>query len=166
MIPLRQESLRQEWPEEFARRYREAGYWRGETFPGFLRQRAAERPDAVAIVDGERHWTYRHLQERAERHAAGFLKLGLRTGDRVVVQMGNVAEFFSVVFGLFRAGMIPVYALPAHRITEIAHFARRAEARGYVTMERADGFDYRTLARALRAEPSSRGTRRSSRAGG
>ena len=76
----------------------------------------------------------------------------VRPGDRVVVQIGNVAEFFSVVFGLFRAGMIPVYALPAHRITEIAHFARRAEARGYVTMERADGFDYRTLARALRAE--------------
>ncbi len=144
--------LRQEWPEAFARRYREAGYWRGETFPGFLRQRAAEHPDAVAIVDGARHWTYRHLWERAERHAAGFLRLGLRPGDRVVVQIGNVAEFFSVVFGLFRAGMIPVYALPAHRITEIAHFARRAEARGYVTMERADGFDYRTLARALRAE--------------
>ena len=62
--------LRQEWPEAFARRYREAGYWRGETFPGFLRQRAAEHPDAVAIVDGARHWTYRHLWERAERHAA------------------------------------------------------------------------------------------------
>ncbi|MDJ0389495.1 (2,3-dihydroxybenzoyl)adenylate synthase [Roseomonas sp. E05] len=147
MIPLQQR-----WPEDFARRYREKGYWRGETFAGFLRQRAEQRPDAVAIVDGARRWTYATLWERAEAAAAGYLRAGLRPGDRVVVQLGNVAEFFSSVFGLFRAGMIPVYALPAHRITEIAHFARRAEAAGYVIAERGDNFDYRELARALQTE--------------
>ncbi|MDB5368892.1 MAG: AMP-binding protein [Roseomonas sp.] len=147
MIPLRQH-----WPQEFADRYRAAGYWRGETFSAFLRQRAAERPQATAIVQGERRWSYGELLARAEAAAAGYLKAGLRPGDRVVVQIGNVAEFFSAVFGLFRAGMIPLYALPAHRITEIAHFARRAEAAGYVIADRQDGFDYRDLARALQAE--------------
>ena len=147
MIPLKQI-----WPDDLATRYREAGYWRGETFPGFLRARAAERPDAVAIVGGDQRWTYAGLLARAEATAAGLLRLGLHPGDRVVVQLGNVPEFFSAVFGLFRAGMIPVYALPAHRITEIAHLARKAEAAGYIAADRADGFDYRTLARALVAE--------------
>jgi len=145
--------LRQVWPEEFAARYRAAGYWRGETFPGFLRQRAEQRPDAPAIIGGDQRWTYAELWARAEAAAAGFLALGLRPGDRVVVQLGNIPEFFSVVFGLFRARMVPVYALPGHRLTEIAHFRRKAEAAAYVCADRsADGFDYRVLARALRAE--------------
>ena len=147
MIPLRQT-----WPEEFARRYREKGYWRGETFSEFLRKRAAERPDAIAIVDRDRRWTYAELLARAEAAAAGYLKAGLKPGDRVVVQLANIAEFFSAVFGLFRARMIPLYSLPAHRITEIAHFARKSEAAGYVIAERHDGFDYREQARKLQAE--------------
>jgi 2,3-dihydroxybenzoate-AMP ligase len=143
--------LRQEWPSECAARYRAAGYWRGETFPAFLRQRAAEQPEAEAIIGGGQRWTYAELHTRAERAAAGFLALGLRPGDRVVVQLGNIPEFFSAVFGLFRAGLVPVYALPAHRITEIADFVAKAEAAAYVAAERQDGFDYRNLARELRA---------------
>lgn len=143
---------RQIWPEACAARYRAAGYWRGETFPAMLRRQAAERPDAVAIVDGARRWTYGELHRRAEAHAAGFLALGLQPGERVLVQLGNVAEFFSVVFGLFRARLLPVYALAAHRLAEVAHLARRSEAAAYVACDHYAGFDYRPLARALRAE--------------
>ncbi len=143
--------LRQTWPRDAADRYRKAGYWRGETFPGFLRQRAAERPDAPAIIGADRRWTYAELWARAEAAAAGFLALGLRPGDRVVVQLGNVPEFFSAVFGLFRARMVPVYALPGHRLTEVAHFLRKSEAAAYLCADRGtDGFDYRALARQAR----------------
>ena len=147
--------LRQEWPAEAAARYRAAGYWRGETFPGFLRRHAAERPEAIAVIGGDQRWTYAGLWERAEQAAAGFLALGLRPGDRVVVQLGNIPEFLAVVFGLFRAHLVPVYALPGHRLTEVAHVLRRSEAAGYVCADRgADGFDYRLLARqAARDEP-------------
>lgn len=138
------------WPEEFAQRYRERGYWRGETFPGFLRERAQQFPDRVAVTGGDgTSWTYGELFSRAETNAAGFLALGLKPGDRVVVQLGNIPEFLSVVCGLFVAGLIPVYALPAHRLTEIAHFAQKAEAAAYVIAERYDGFDYRALAREV-----------------
>ena len=78
-----------------------------------------------------------------------YKRQGLRPGDRVVVQLPNVPEFISVVFGLFRAGILPLYALPAHRITEVEHFARTGEAAGYVIAERHDNFDYRTLAAEL-----------------
>lgn len=147
MIPLRQV-----WPGDVAARYRAAGYWRGETFSGLLRARAAAHPGRIAVVGGPARWSYAELLERAERIAGGLLALGLRPGDRVVVQLPNIPEFLSVVFGLFRARLIPVYTLPAHRIVEVAHFARKAEARGYVVAERHDGFDYRGLADRLRAE--------------
>ncbi|WP_028604038.1 (2,3-dihydroxybenzoyl)adenylate synthase [Ottowia thiooxydans] len=149
--------LRQTWPEDFVQRYRRAGYWRGETFPGFLRERVGRFPERTAIVDHEQRWTYAQLGERAQTIAAGLLAMGLHPGDRVVLQIGNVAEFYSVAFGLFLAGMIPVYALPAHRITEISHFVHKAQACAYIAQQQYGGFDYRVLARELQArEPGVR----------
>ncbi|MCD9032328.1 AMP-binding protein [Luteimonas sp. Y-2-2-4F] len=144
--------LRQVWPDDFVARYRAAGHWRGETFPGFLRDRAQRFADDVAVVGGDVRWTYAQLWAEAERIAAGLLASGLAPGDRVVVQLGNVPAFVAVVCALFRAQLVPVYALPAHRLTEVAHFARRAEAGAYVCAERYETFDYRTLARDLQAE--------------
>lgn len=144
--------LVQKWPEELAARYRAAGYWQGETFSSLLRDRAARYAERTAVVAGETRWSYAELLARAERIAGGLLALGLRPGDRVVVQLPNIAEFLSVVFGLFRARLIPVYALPAHRVVEIAHFARTAEARGYIIAASHDGFDYRGLATEVVAE--------------
>lgn len=144
MIPLKQV-----WPEELARHYRAKGYWKGETFSQMLRRITGEHGDAVAVVGGDVRWTYAELLARSEVAAAGFIKLGLKPGDRVVVQMPNLPEFLSVVFGLFRARLIPVYALPAHRSTEIVHFLTRAEASAYVIADRHEGFDYRELARTV-----------------
>ncbi|MFC8592095.1 (2,3-dihydroxybenzoyl)adenylate synthase [Streptomyces atroolivaceus] len=137
------------WPAEFAERYRAAGHWRGETFGGVLRERATAHPDRVAIVDPapvRREWTYGELDERASRLAAGFAARGISPGDRVVVQLPNVAEFAEVVFALFRIGALPVYALPAHRETEIAYFCSFTEAVAYVIPDRHAGFDHLALA--------------------
>ena len=147
MIPLQQI-----WPDDMAARYRAKGYWRGETFSQLLRSRAEAQGDAVAVVGMDKRWTYGELLQKAETAAAGFLALGLKPGDRVVVQLPNLPEFLSVIFGLFRAKLIPVYALPAHRSTEIVHFVTRAEASAYVVADRHEGFDYRALARAVQAE--------------
>ncbi|HWJ70576.1 MAG TPA: AMP-binding protein [Sphingobium sp.] len=145
-------SLAQVWPAEFALRYRERGYWPGETFRTVLAAQVASRGDALAVVGGDQRWTYAELGQRAEVAAAGFLALGLTPGDRVLVQLPNIPEFFAVVFGLFRAGLVPVFALPAHRLAEISHFARKAEVRAYVIAQGHEGFDYRPLGHALQQE--------------
>ncbi|WP_030023371.1 (2,3-dihydroxybenzoyl)adenylate synthase [Streptomyces monomycini] len=140
-------------PAEFAERYREAGWWRGETFGQMLRDRAAAHPDRVAVVDpaGEgRRWTYAELDRRATRLAAGFHARGIVRGDRVVVQLPNVAEFFEVIFALFRLGALPVFALPAHRETEIRYFCEFTGAAAYVIAAEHGGYDYRALAATVR----------------
>ena len=139
----------QSWPDAFAARYRAAGHWRGETFGAWLRERAEAHPDRLAVIGGDQRWTYAELDQRASALAAGFLNAGLRQGDRVLVHMPNIPDFIAVAMGLFRAGLIPVYALPAHRITEIGHFARGSGARAYVAAAAHAGFDYTMLARAL-----------------
>ncbi|MFI2242177.1 (2,3-dihydroxybenzoyl)adenylate synthase [Streptomyces chrestomyceticus] len=141
------------WPAEFAERYREAGWWRGETFGQMLRDRAAAHPDRVAVVDpaGEgRRWTYAELDRRATRLAAGLHARGIVRGDRVVVQLPNIAEFFEVIFALFRLGALPVFALPAHRETEIRYFCEFTGAAAYVIAAEHGGYDYRALAATVR----------------
>lgn len=144
------------WPAEFAERYRTAGWWRGETFGEMLRQRAEDHPDRVAIVDpvaGSR-WTYADLDRRADRLAAGFLARDIAKGDKVVVQLPNIAEFFEVVFALFRIGALPVFALPAHRESEITYFCEFTGAVAYVIAAEHGGYDYRELASKTRANVS------------
>jgi 2,3-dihydroxybenzoate-AMP ligase len=143
------------WPEETAAYYRAMGYWRGQSLGAMLRDRAADHPDQVALVCGARRWTYRELDERCDRMAAGLTRIGIAAEDRVVVQLPNVAEFFVVCFALFRLGALPVLALPAHRRSEIAYFCQLAEAKAYVVADTDAGFDYRTLAREVLAEAPS-----------
>lgn len=144
--------LKQEWPAERAARYRAAGYWRGETMFGFLEQRAAKSPNNIAVVGGQERWSYGELVSRAKHHAATFLAIGLQPGTRVVVQLPNIPEFLSVVFGLFRAGLIPVFTLPAHRLMEISHFVNKSEASAYIVTATHEGFDYRALAGDVQAQ--------------
>lgn len=124
------------WPEDVAARYRERGYWTGETFPALLDRVAAEFGGREAVVgtglDGSPlRLTYAELRDRALRLASGLHGLGIRHGERVVVQCGNSPEFAVLAFALFRVGAIPVFALPAHRHAEIGHFCAQSDAVGY-----------------------------------
>lgn len=142
--------LHQPWPEDLARRYREAGYWRNESFGALLRQWAEAHPDRIAVTgDDGRSLSYGQLDEQASRLALALQGLGLQRGDRVIVHLPNLPEFISTVFGLFRAGLIPLYSLPVQRITEIEHFANNGDARAYICAGTHGGFDYTTLATTL-----------------
>ncbi|MGQ5522678.1 (2,3-dihydroxybenzoyl)adenylate synthase [Chitinimonas sp. PSY-7] len=137
------------WPEEMAARYRALGYWQGKTLGGLLDDSAQQWPDRIALVCGERRWSYAELDQRVDQLAAGFSALGIRYQDRVVVQLPNVAEFFVAIFALFRIGALPVFALPAHRRAEISHFCAHTDAVAYLIADMDGGFDYRQLAREV-----------------
>ncbi|MBR7835040.1 AMP-binding protein [Actinospica durhamensis] len=139
------------WPEEFADRYRRAGYWRGEVLGSLLRAPARRDGARTALVEGERRWTYAELDAAADRRAAGLAELGLARGDRVLVQLPNSAEFIVLCFALFRLGAVPVFALPGHRRSEIAYLCELSEAVCYVVPDVYEGFDHRELAREVAA---------------
>jgi 2,3-dihydroxybenzoate-AMP ligase len=134
------------WPDADAERYRAAGLWTGETLGAFLADRAARFADHVAVVGGEERWTYAELDARATALAEGFADLGIAPGDRVVVQLPNIPAYVEVLFGLWRAGALPVFSLPAHRRSEIEAFCAAAEAVAIVTVGRHAGFDHEGLA--------------------
>src|SRR6185295_5325474 len=103
------------WPEEFARRYTEAGLWEGLTIAEMVERTARRQPQTVAVVHGETRTTYHELVGSAKGLASGLANLGLQPQDRVVVQLPNGPEFVSLYLALNYIGVIPVMALRAHR---------------------------------------------------
>ncbi|GAA1340838.1 (2,3-dihydroxybenzoyl)adenylate synthase [Saccharothrix algeriensis] len=143
------------FPPDFAARYRAAGHWRGQTFGALLTSLAAAHAGRTAVVGEGARWTYAELDDRAHRIAAGLAGSGVRPGDRVVVQLPNVPEFVPAVFGLWRAGALPVFALPAHRDSELRHFAAQSEAVAILTVDHHERHDHAGTARAVADDVSS-----------
>ncbi|MXN77941.1 AMP-binding protein [Burkholderia sp. 4701] len=139
-----------DWPDAFARRYRDAGYWQDTTFFDALLERAQRTPDALAVADGAQRYRYADLIERIRRLAGGLRRLGLARGDTAVVHLPNGARFIETCFALFQLGVRPVLALPAHRQHEIGAFCRFTGARAYLGAAQSGDFDARPLAGALR----------------
>ena len=140
------------WPEEFVRRYVAAGYWQGQPLGALVREAAAPRPDAIALVDGEVRLTYTQLLGRADAAAAWLAELGLQPGDRIVMQLPNGWEFVVLTLACLRFGIVPVMALPAHRHAELAYLAAHAEAAAIAVPDRLRGFDHQALAAELTAQ--------------
>lgn len=139
------------WPEEFAEFYRKEGCWAGETFGDMLRERALKYGDRIAVTSRKRQISYKELDRRADQLASGLHRLGIRPKDRVVIQLPNQIEFFEVCFALFRLGALPVFALPSHRYSEISYFCEFSEAVAYIIPDQHAGFDFRSLAKQVKA---------------
>lgn len=139
------------WPDDLAARYRQRGYWSGQTLGDLLGCWAARYGDRTALVGGDRRWSYAELDRRASSLATGLQRLGIGHEDRAVVQLPNMPELVAVCFALLRIGALPVLALPAHRRSEIAHCCQLTGAVAHVVPDVRSRFDYRTLATEVSA---------------
>ena len=76
------------------------------TLDRWIRDRARATPERVAIDFLGAETTYRDLDERSERLAAGLLDAGLVPGDRVATLTGSSPEHVVVFFACAKAGLI------------------------------------------------------------
>src|SRR5580693_7317783 len=143
------------FPPEFARRYRERGYWTDKSLAEEFRAVFEHYADRVALIDRERSITYAELDTLSDNLALNLLDLGFRTLDRVVVQLPNAAEFVVLYFALQKIGCIPIAALPSHRYAEISQFVELSAATTCVTPDHQRDFDYAPMVqRILRDSPA------------
>ena len=134
------------WPPDTAGRYRALGYWRGENLSSLLRSWARRSGDRTALIHRAQRLTFAELDRRVDRLAAGLHALGLRAGDRAVLQLPNRPEFLIACFALLRLDAKPVFALPAHRRHEIEHLCTISQATAYVIPAEDRGFRFTDLA--------------------
>lgn len=131
--------------QELEARY-EKEVWIDTTLGEAIENWAEKYQDKVAVTFDQVDYSYEDLNEKASRAANGLLKMGFKPGEHIVVQLPNSYEFIALVFGMFKAGIIPIFALPAQRKNEIYGILKNADATGYVIADSFMGFDYLSLA--------------------
>ena len=68
----------------------------------------AGRGSKIAVVCGERRFSYRELCALASRVGNGLAAMGLARGSRVLLLLHDTPEYVAAIFGAMRAGFVPV----------------------------------------------------------
>jgi 3-(methylthio)propionyl---CoA ligase len=100
---------------------------------GFLLRSAAVYPNRLAVVHGERRYSWRQALERCSRLASALSALGVERGDTVALMAPNIPEAFEAHFGVPMAGAV-LNALNIRLDPEtIAFILRHGEAKVLIT---------------------------------
>lgn len=92
------------------------------TLAALVTEQAARTPDAIAVVYEGRHYSYREINESANRLAHWLIAQGIGTEDRVAVLLEKSPDLVITALGIVKAGAVylpvdPTY--PEDRLTYI-----------------------------------------------
>jgi fatty-acyl-CoA synthase len=107
---------------------------------------------ALIVRHQNLRWTYRQLNEAADRLAAGLIKLGLQPGDRVGIWSPNRYEWVLTQFATARAGLILVNVNPAYRISELEFSLNKVGCKALILAPGFKSSDYIGMLRQLAPE--------------
>jgi amino acid adenylation domain-containing protein len=114
-------------------------------FHELFEERVRTRPDAVAAVHGDRQWTYRELNDRANRLGRALLARGLHREGVVAVVTERNLDWMAAVLAVFKAGGVYLPLEPHFPADRIATTLARADCELVLTERGSTG----TLDQAL-----------------
>src|SRR5262249_47015588 len=89
-------------------------------------------PRQLAVVDGDRRFTYGELAIRVERLARLLVSQGFAAGDRLAFLLPNCLEFVELTFACSRLGVVAVPLNTRYAVPELDEALQDAEPRGFV----------------------------------
>jgi benzoate-CoA ligase family protein len=113
-------------PPSFPERFNLAQY--------FLGDRVAEgKGERIAVIDGERSYTYGEVDRFANAAAAKLRERGVGVEDRVLLILPDSIHFVAYFFGALRAGGVVAMANPELPLEDYAYYLEYTRARVLVT---------------------------------
>jgi fatty-acyl-CoA synthase len=106
--------------------------------------------NALVHTEAGIHYTYGRLSQEIERVARGFLKLGIRPGDKVALWAPNIPEWLLVFLGLAKIGAVTVPIDPAAARENLHFILEQSESRGLLVAGGSDA--EKTLEMAVHAK--------------
>ncbi|HKB54496.1 MAG TPA: long-chain fatty acid--CoA ligase [Ramlibacter sp.] len=94
---------------------------------------ARRYPGRAALIFFGRICTYGQLRDAAQRLAARLAALGVRKGDRVLLDMQNCPQLVIAHFGILRANAVVVPVNPMNRAEELKHYIDDPDAQIAIT---------------------------------
>lgn len=98
-----------------------------------LETNARRYPDKPAVVFFGRVLSYGELSQKAERLAACLQGLGVKKGDRVVLNMQNCPQLVIAHFAILRANAVVVPVNPMNRAQELKHYITDPDTKVAIT---------------------------------
>ena len=98
-----------------------------------LETSARRYPDKTALVFFGRRLSYGELLHKVERLAATLHGLGVRSGERVLLNMQNCPQLVIAHFAILRANAVVVPVNPMNRSQELEHYITDPDARVAIT---------------------------------
>ncbi|OBA84264.1 non-ribosomal peptide synthetase [Mycobacterium sp. 1164966.3] len=112
------------------------------SIPVLFTAQAARAPEAVAISDAERSWTYRELDDAANRLAQLLAGHGAGPGQRVALLLPRSAEAIVSILAVLKTGAAYLPIDPAHPVARMKFMvADSAPIAAITTAELADRLD-------------------------
>jgi len=105
---------------------------RGWNFADVWEAVAEVAPDRVAVVHGDRRVSWSDLDRHADAVAAWLLGQGLGWQDRVAQYLYNGPEYLESLFGIMKAGLVPVNTNYRYLDDELVHLWSDAGAAAVV----------------------------------
>ena len=94
-----------------------------------LEQRAAKNANDLALAYLERRYTWREVDELANRHAQFFQREGIRPGEVVALMMDNRPDFLFILHGLTKVGAVAALINTNLTDASLAHAIRISKAK-------------------------------------
>jgi long-chain acyl-CoA synthetase len=103
---------------------------------GLLEQTAERYPERVATIFFGAKFTYRALNDAANRFAHALLSFGLNQGDRVALMLPNCPQFLIAFYGALKAGAVVTAVNPLYTPRELEYQLHDAEVETLVTLSK------------------------------
>jgi acyl-CoA synthetase (AMP-forming)/AMP-acid ligase II len=113
----------------------------------FLAAMAASKPHRAAVIAPSgrdrsgrvryTHLTYRQLDRDSDAIALGLASAGIERGMRAVLLVRPGLDFFSLVFALFKAGVVPVVIDPGIGPSSLARCCEEAAPEAFIGVQKA-----------------------------
>ncbi len=140
------------WSEEYARQWREAGYWREETLADIARASVERNPDKVLLIENGRKLTRGEVYDAALRLAAYFQARGAQPGDVVAFQLPNWSESAIIALAARMMGLVINPIPPIYREAELAYMLGETGAKFLFIPEVFRKCDYPAMVATLRGQ--------------
>ncbi len=94
----------------------------------FLEKSAVLYPEKVALITRKGRYSYREINEMANRIAHALIAGGLQKGDRAAVLMKNSMEAVASLFGILKAGGIFIMVNPTTKAEKLSFILNNCSA--------------------------------------
>ncbi len=138
-------------PED-AERYNKYRRWLGITWGDMFNKAADLYPDKEGLVDDTHRFTYREFRNKVDRLAMGFIGLGIKERQFVLLQIPNWHEYLLAFYALQKIGAIPVLFISRHGLSEILHIAALTDPVAWIGPPRYRNTEYLPMLREVMKE--------------